>query len=145
MSDHMQKVLKTNWSTSWDEIGVENEFEDHLTLSIPTLEGYFFYLYSFCPIIIVSFLECVEKISSCMEMQPCEQSEQVAEEKKSHILYLAGIYRGGHDVLVRAQMALEGTSAASSAATISMGLKIRSSNQSVVQAIAAYVYKQSFF
>ena len=80
-----------------------------------------------------------------MEMQPCEQSEQVAEENKSHILYLAGIYRGGHDVLVRAQMALEGTSAASSAATISMGLKIRSSNQSVVQAIAAYVYKQNFF
>ena len=78
-------------------------------------------------------------------MQACERSDKISEGKASHALYLAGVYRGGHDVLVRAQMALEGTSAASSAATISMGLKIRSSNQSVVQAIAAYVYKQNFF
>lgn len=39
MSDHVQKVLKPNWSASWEEIGAENELEDTYTLPIPTLEG----------------------------------------------------------------------------------------------------------
>ena len=104
-------MLKSNWSALWEEIGVENEFEDNYTLSIPTLEGYFFYLYSFCFIIFVCFLECVKKIISYMGMQPYEQSDKVIEGKVSHTLYLAGIYRGGHDVLVRAKMALGETSA----------------------------------
>jgi coatomer protein complex subunit gamma len=40
VSDHVQKVLKPNWSASWEEIGGENELEDTYTLSIPTLEGF---------------------------------------------------------------------------------------------------------
>ncbi len=44
VSDHVQKVLKPNWSASWEEIGGENELEDTYTLSIPTLEGF---LYSY--------------------------------------------------------------------------------------------------
>ena len=39
MSDHVQKVLKPNWSASWEEIGGENELEDTYTLPIATLEG----------------------------------------------------------------------------------------------------------
>lgn len=39
VSDHVQKVLKSNWSASWEEIGGENELEDTYTLSIPSLEG----------------------------------------------------------------------------------------------------------
>jgi len=41
VSDHVQKVLKPNWSASWEEIGGENELEDTYTLPIATLEGYF--------------------------------------------------------------------------------------------------------
>lgn len=41
LSDHVQKVIKPNWSASWKEIGTENEFEDAHTLSIPILEGYY--------------------------------------------------------------------------------------------------------
>ncbi|CAF1553059.1 unnamed protein product, partial [Rotaria sp. Silwood1] len=37
VSDHVQKVLKPNWSASWEEIGAENELEDTYTLLIPTL------------------------------------------------------------------------------------------------------------
>jgi hypothetical protein len=84
-------VLKPNWSALWEEIGVENEFEDNYTLSIPTLEGYFFYLFSFCFIIFVCFLECVKKLISYMGMQPHEQLDKVAEGKASRTLYLAGI------------------------------------------------------
>ena len=46
-----------------------------------------------------------------MGMQACERSDKVPEGKASHALYLAGVYRGGHDVLVRAKMTLGGTSA----------------------------------
>jgi len=76
-----------------------------------------------------------------MEMQPYEQLDKVAEGKASHTLYLTGIYRGGHDVLVRAKMALEETSADPSTTTIT----IRSTDRSAVQVIAsaiAYSNKQ---
>ncbi|CAF1936965.1 unnamed protein product [Rotaria magnacalcarata] len=39
VSDHVQKVLKPNWSASCDEIEAENELEDTYILSIPTLEN----------------------------------------------------------------------------------------------------------
>ena len=35
----MQKVLKPNWSASWETIGAEKELEDTYTLPIATLEG----------------------------------------------------------------------------------------------------------
>jgi len=121
VSDHVQKVLKPNWSASWEEIGAENELEDTYTLSIPTLE------------------ECVKKIISYMGMQPCERSDKVPEGKVSHALYLAGVYRGGHDVLVRAKMALSGTSADPNSASIAMQLTIRSTDESAVQVIASAI------
>ncbi len=78
-------------------------------------------------------------------MQLYEQLDKVAEGKASHTLYLTGIYRGGHDVLVRAKMALEETSADPSTTTITMQLTIRSTDRSAVQVIAsaiAYINKQ---
>lgn len=40
-----------------------------------------------------------------MGLQPCERSDKVPEGKSNHTLYLAGVFRGGHDVLVRAKLA----------------------------------------
>jgi coatomer protein complex subunit gamma len=39
VADHVQKVLKANFSASWDEVGGENELEDTYALSMPSLEG----------------------------------------------------------------------------------------------------------
>jgi coatomer protein complex subunit gamma len=55
-----------------------------------------------------------------MGIQVCEQSDKVPEGKASHTLYLAGIYRGGHDVPVRAKMALNGISMDPRSTTITM-------------------------
>ncbi len=74
-----------------------------------------------------------------MGMQACERSDKVPEGKASHTLYLAGVYRGGHDVLVRAKMALSGTSIDPGSTTIAMQLTIRSTDQSAVQVIASAV------
>ena len=68
----------------------------------------FYYSY-FISIIFVCFLEYVKKIIRFIGMQPCEQSDKVPKNKIPHTLYLADIYRGGHDVFVRVRMVLEGT------------------------------------
>lgn len=74
-----------------------------------------------------------------MGMQPCERSEKVPDGKASHALYLAGVYRGGHDVLVRAKMALGGASADPGIQAIAMQLSIRSTDESAVQVIASAI------
>jgi hypothetical protein len=84
-------------------------------------------------------VECVKKIINYMGMQACERSDKIPEGKASHALYLAGVYRGGHDVLVRAKMALGGTSADPGAQAITMQLTIRSTDESAVQVVASAV------
>lgn len=139
MSDHVQKVLKPNWSASWEEIGGENELEDTYTLSIPTLEGLITFSLINSMMIFLFVVECVKKIISYMGMQACERSDKIPEGKASHTLYLAGVYRGGHDVLVRAKMALSGTSMDPGSAAIAMQLTIRSTDQTAVQVVASAI------
>jgi coatomer protein complex subunit gamma len=114
VADHVQKVLKPNFGASWDEIGAENELEDTYALSMPSLE------------------EAVKSIIQFIGMQPCERSEKVQESKNTHVLLLAGIYRGGHDVLVRAKLAF-------SDGGVAMQLTIRSSDSNVPNVIAQAV------
>ncbi|XP_062990683.1 coatomer subunit gamma-2 [Elgaria multicarinata webbii] len=89
LSDHMQKVLKPNFAAAWEEVGDDYEKEETFALStIKTLD------------------EAVNNIVKFLGMQPCERSDKVSENKNSHTLYLAGVYRGGLDVLVRSRLAL---------------------------------------
>uniref|UniRef100_A0A8C4YMT5 Coatomer subunit gamma n=1 Tax=Gopherus evgoodei TaxID=1825980 RepID=A0A8C4YMT5_9SAUR len=84
VADHIQRVLKPNFGAAWDEVGDEFEKEETFTLStIKTLE------------------EAVSNIVKFLGMQPCERSDKVPDNKNSHTLYLAGVFRGGHDLLVR--------------------------------------------
>jgi coatomer protein complex subunit gamma len=40
VADHVQRVMKPNFSASWDEVGADNELEDTYALSsMKTLEG----------------------------------------------------------------------------------------------------------
>lgn len=95
-------------------------------------------------------------IISFLGMQPCERSDKVPENKNSHVLFLAGVcltslhvmvwtlvcaqsdlsllsgvFRGGHDVLVRARLAL--------ADGVTMQVAVRSSEETVVDVILASV------
>ncbi|XP_013409237.1 coatomer subunit gamma-2-like [Lingula anatina] len=89
VADHVQKVMKPNFAASWEEVGEENEIEDTYALSS-----------------MKSLQEAVKTIIQFMGMQPCERSDKIPEGKSSHTLYLAGVYRGGHDILVRAKLAM---------------------------------------
>ena len=66
-----------------------------------------------------------------MGMQPCERSDKVPEGKSSHTLYLAGVFRGGHEVLVRAKLALGDG--------VTMQLAVRSVDPHVSEIIAGAV------
>ncbi|XP_073185008.1 coatomer subunit gamma-2 isoform X3 [Lepidochelys kempii] len=114
VSDHIQKVLKPNFAAAWEEVGDDFEKEETFALSsIKTLD------------------EAVSNIIKFLGMQPCERSDKVPENKNSHTLYLAGVYRGGYDVLVRSRLALGDG--------VTMQVTVRSKDETPVDVILASV------
>ncbi|KYO38846.1 coatomer subunit gamma-2 [Alligator mississippiensis] len=114
VSDHIQKVLKPNFAAAWEEVGDDFEKEETFALSsIKTLD------------------EAVNNIVKFLGMQPCERSDKVPENKNAHTLYLAGVYRGGHDILVRSRLALGDG--------VTMQVTVRSKEETPVDVILASV------
>ncbi|NWT56849.1 COPG2 protein, partial [Erythrocercus mccallii] len=114
VSDHLQKILKPNFAAAWEEVGDDFEKEETFALSsIKTLD------------------EAVNNIIKFLGMQPCERSDKVPENKNSHTLYLAGVYRGGCDVLVRSRLALGDG--------VTMQVTVRSKDETSVDVILASV------
>ena len=77
--------------------------------------------------------DAVKQITTFMGMQPCERSDKVDPDKSSHTLLLAGVYRGGHDVLVRARLARSATQG------VNMKITVRSPDLNACEMIAAAV------
>ncbi|KAH0630154.1 hypothetical protein JD844_012830 [Phrynosoma platyrhinos] len=114
IADHIQRVLKPNFAAAWEEVSDEFEKEETFTLStVKTLE------------------EAVSNIVKFLGMQPCERSDKVPENKNSHTLYLAGVFRGGHDLLVRSRLVLTDA--------VTMQVTARSGEELPVDAIMASV------
>lgn len=76
-------------------------------------------------------IDAVKQITSFLGMQPCERSDQIDTNKTSHTLLLAGVFRGGHDVLVRARLA--------QTQQVTMKITVRSSDLNTCELIAAAV------
>lgn len=64
-------------------------------------------------------------------MQPCERTDRVPEGKSSHALLLAGVYRGGTDVLVKARLAFD--------QGVTMNIIVRSKDSTVSEVILSAV------
>lgn len=117
VADYMQRIMKPNFITSWDEINPDCEVEETYALSsFKTIE------------------DAIKNIINFMGMQPCDRSDKVMEGKSSHTLYLAGIFRGINEVLVRAKLAL-----ASNTEGVTMKLSVRCENREVAEFIASAV------
>ena len=115
VADYVQRLMKTNFGAAWEEIGATNELEDTYALSsMKTLE------------------EAVKNIVQFLGMQPCERSDKVPEGKSSHTLVMAGVFRGGHEILVRAKLAL-------SEGSVTMQLTVRSEDADVSELITSTV------
>jgi len=114
MCDFVQRAMKGNFSAAWEEMGAENELEDTYALSsMKTLE------------------EAVKNIIQYLGLQPCERSDKIPEGKSSHALLLAGVFRGGIEVLVRAKLALSDG--------VNMQLTVRSQDPDVSELITATI------
>jgi coatomer subunit gamma len=75
----------------------------------------------------------VKNILEFLGLQACERSDKVPEGKSTHTLYLAGVFRGGHDVLVRAKLASAGEGG------VTMQMTVRSTDANVSQIIASAI------
>jgi len=113
VADYVQRVMKGNFGAAWDELGPENELEDTYSLPFKTLE------------------EAVKNIVSYLGLQPCERSDKVPEGKSSHTLLLSGVFRGGHQVLVRTKLALSDG--------VAMQLTVRSEDSMVAEIMTTAV------
>ena len=75
--------------------------------------------------------DAVKQVTTFMGMQACERSDRVDPTKSSHTLLLAGVFRGGHDVLVKARLA-EGQG-------VTMKITVRSTDLGVCEIVASSV------
>lgn len=115
LGDQIQKVNKANWQVSWEE--AEKSYEEREdTYSLSTFN---------------SLEEAVKNIVQYLGLQPCERSDKVQEGKTTHTLLLSGVYRGGHEVLVRAKLALSDG--------VTMQLTVRSPEGDVADLITSTV------
>lgn len=114
VADYVQRAMKANFAAAWEEMGATNELEETYALSsIKTLE------------------EGVKNIIQYLGLQPCERSEKIPEGKSSHTLFLAGVFRGGFEVLVRAKLALSDG--------VTMQVTVRAENPDVSELITSTI------
>ena len=83
--------------------------------------------------LLVRVSDAVKNIVDFLGLQVCERSDKVPEGKSAHTLYLAGVFRGGHDVLVRCKLA------ATTDSGVTMQMTVRSTDANVSQVITAAI------
>ena len=74
------------------------------------------------------FVQFVLRCYTCCSVQKAKKPFSL----QKHTLYLAGIYRGGHDALVRAKLALDTSG-------VTMQLTVRSTDPSVSEVLATAI------
>ncbi|XP_014673414.1 PREDICTED: coatomer subunit gamma-2-like [Priapulus caudatus] len=89
MADHVRRVARPDFAAAWDAAGDDNEREDTFALSSAA-----------------TVADAVRDVVAFLGMQPCERSDRVADGRSAHTLYLAGVFRGGHEALARARLAV---------------------------------------
>ena len=84
--------------------------------------------------------DAVKNIVDFLGLAACERSDKVPEGRSTHSLYLAGVFRGGHDVLVRCKLAATADDAsAGGGGGVTMQMTVRSTDTNVSQVIAAAI------
>lgn len=116
LADQMQRLTKGNFGAAWEEAESYCQLEDTYNLSsINSLE------------------EAVKSVVNFLGMQPQDRSDRVQPEKSSHTIYLAGMFRGGIEVLARAKLAIGNSPG------VAMQLTVRSPLPDVCELIISVV------
>ncbi|XP_071691790.1 coatomer subunit gamma-like [Rutidosis leptorrhynchoides] len=111
-ADYMLKVGVSNFRNAWENLGEGFERVDEYGLGPRD-----------------SLKEAVSAVINLLGMQPCEGTEVVAANSRSHTCLLSGVYIGNVKVLVRLSFGVD------SAKEVAMKLAVRSEDESVSDAI----------
>jgi len=117
VSDHIQRVTKANFAAAWEQLGAEHENEESFSLSTVT-----------------TIPDAITQLVKVLGLGICERSERVPEGKSAHTLLLAGVFRGGHEILGRIRLALDPNDH-----TVSMNVTIRSDDAAISELITSSV------
>ncbi|XP_076889987.1 coatomer subunit gamma-2-like [Bidens hawaiensis] len=111
-ADYMLKVGVSNFRNAWESLGPEFERVDEYGLGPRE-----------------SLSEAVNAVINLLGMQPCEGTEVVAANSRSHSCLLSGVYIGNVKVLVRLSFGVD------SSKEVAMKLAVRSEDESVSDVI----------
>ncbi|KAK8625005.1 hypothetical protein V6N13_089888 [Hibiscus sabdariffa] len=111
-ADYILKVGVSNFRNAWENMGADCERIDEYGLGPRE-----------------SLAEAVNAVIDLLGMQPCEGTEVVPNNSRSHTCLLSGVYIGNVKVLVRLQFGLDGPK------DVAMKLAVRSEDESVSDAI----------
>ncbi|KAK8568109.1 hypothetical protein V6N12_006673 [Hibiscus sabdariffa] len=111
-ADYMLKVGVSNFRNAWESMGADCERVDEYGLGPRE-----------------SLAEAVNAVIDLLGMQPCEGTEVVPNNSRSHTCLLSGVYIGNVKVLVRLQFGLDGPK------DVAMKLAVRSEDEAVSDAI----------
>ncbi|CAK8576510.1 unnamed protein product [Lathyrus sativus] len=111
-ADYILRVGVSNFRNAWESIDPDSERVDEYGLGPRE-----------------SLSEAVNTVISLLGMQPCEGTEVVPPNSRSHTCLLSGVFIGGVKVLVRLSFGLDG------AKDVAMKLSVRSDDVSVSDAI----------
>lgn len=111
-ADYMQKIGVSNFKNAWDGLGEENERTDEYGLGPRE-----------------SLAEALSAVVTILGMQPCEGTESVPNNSRSHTCLLSGVFMGHAKVLVRLSLGID------SSKQVAMKLAVRSDDPAVSEAI----------
>ncbi|CAM0872151.1 unnamed protein product [Alopecurus aequalis] len=107
-ADYMLRVAVSNFRNAWENMDPESERVDEYGLGARE-----------------SLAEAVSAVTSILGMQPCEGTEVVPSNARSHVCLLSGVYIGDVKVLVRLSFGLSGPK------EVAMKLAVRSDDPEV--------------
>ncbi|XP_058190639.1 coatomer subunit gamma-2 [Rhododendron vialii] len=111
-ADYVLKVGVSNFRNAWESMGPDYERVDEYGLGARE-----------------SLAEAVNTVIGLLGMQPCEGTEVVPPNSRSHTCLLSGVYMGNLKVLVRLSFGIDGPK------EVAMKLAVRSEDESVSDAI----------
>lgn len=121
VADYMQRVNKSNFQSTWDDLGSDQEKLETYSLSAFT-----------------NLEEAMKNVICFMGMQPCERTDKLPHGKQSshHSLKLAGLFRGEEEVLVQIKLAID---VYNLEAGVTMQLAVRCADPNIAEFIAGTI------
>ncbi|CAA0807613.1 Coatomer subunit gamma [Striga hermonthica] len=111
-ADYILKIGVSNFKNAWESLGSDGERVDEYGLGPRE-----------------SLAEAVNAVINLLGMQPCEGTEVVPSNSRSHMCLLSGVYIGNVKVLVRLSFGIDGSK------EVAMKLAVRSEDEKVSDAI----------